>query len=231
MCSWVLSDHRIAARNCLLTTCAAKWATIQVGTGRTVLEVAKELNWNAIASMTLLPPTEKHWPKLTRNASIAPAQLGSTRGVSSSSQLTTPATQLPSPTLSTTRSSTSAQPQLRGRSSLSQRSERRLQESHHLGAFDMSNVYAAVYSAILPRTAQVVDPFYLIPLANRVLDPVRQRVQNEQNRHRGRRETRCTEFVEACWWERRSSTNAPALVLVHCSLSVTPTPRWLWPTG
>ncbi len=107
MCSWVSSDHRIAAKNCLLTTSAAKWATIQVGTGRTVLEVAKELNWNAIAPMTLLPPTAKRWPRLTRNASIAPAQLGSTRGVSSSSQLTTPATQLPSPTLSTTRSSTS----------------------------------------------------------------------------------------------------------------------------
>jgi hypothetical protein len=41
--SWVLSDHRIAAKNCLLTTRAAKWATVQVGTGRTVSEVAGEL--------------------------------------------------------------------------------------------------------------------------------------------------------------------------------------------
>jgi transposase len=31
--SWVLSDHRIAAKNCLLTTRAAKWATVQVGGG------------------------------------------------------------------------------------------------------------------------------------------------------------------------------------------------------
>jgi hypothetical protein len=38
--SWVLTDHRIAAKNCLLTTRAAKWATVQVGTGRTVKEVA-----------------------------------------------------------------------------------------------------------------------------------------------------------------------------------------------
>ncbi len=35
-----LGDHRIAAKNCLLTTRAAKWATEQVGTGRTVKEVA-----------------------------------------------------------------------------------------------------------------------------------------------------------------------------------------------
>ena len=29
--SWVLEDHRIAAKSCLLTTRAAKWATVQVG--------------------------------------------------------------------------------------------------------------------------------------------------------------------------------------------------------
>lgn len=41
--SWVLSDHRIAAKSCLLTTRAAKWATVQVDGGRTVSEVAAEL--------------------------------------------------------------------------------------------------------------------------------------------------------------------------------------------
>ena len=29
--TWVLSDYRIAAKGCLLTTRAAKWATVQVG--------------------------------------------------------------------------------------------------------------------------------------------------------------------------------------------------------
>ncbi len=48
--SWVLEDHRIAAKGCLLTTRAAKWATAQVGTGRTVLEVATELDcdWHTV---------------------------------------------------------------------------------------------------------------------------------------------------------------------------------------
>jgi transposase len=48
--SWVLNDHRIAAKNCLLTTRAAKWATVQVGTGRTVKEVAGELScdWHTV---------------------------------------------------------------------------------------------------------------------------------------------------------------------------------------
>lgn len=30
--SWLLRDHRVAAKNCLLTTRAGKWATEQVGT-------------------------------------------------------------------------------------------------------------------------------------------------------------------------------------------------------
>jgi transposase len=55
------------------------------------------------------------------------------------------------------------------------------------GTLDMSNVYAAVYSAALPTATQVVDPFHVIALANRCLDQVRRRVQTEQFGHRGRR--------------------------------------------
>jgi transposase len=56
------------------------------------------------------------------------------------------------------------------------------------GALDMSATYAAVYSAILPKAAQVVDPFHVVSLANRSLDQVRRRVQTEQTGHRGRRD-------------------------------------------
>src|SRR5580693_4966220 len=48
--SWMHGDHRIAAKGCLLTTRAAKWATVQVGVGRTVSEVAGELacDWHTV---------------------------------------------------------------------------------------------------------------------------------------------------------------------------------------
>jgi transposase len=48
--SWVQRDHGIAAKNYLLTTRAAKWATEQVGSGRTVKEVAEELacDWHTV---------------------------------------------------------------------------------------------------------------------------------------------------------------------------------------
>ena len=48
--SWMSEDHRIAAKHCWLTTRAAKWATVQVGGGRTVSEVAAELacDWHTV---------------------------------------------------------------------------------------------------------------------------------------------------------------------------------------
>ena len=61
-------------------------------------------------------------------------------------------------------------------------------ERIRFGALDMSATYAAVYTVMLPRAAQVVDPFHVISLANRSLDAVRRRVQTEQTGHRGRRD-------------------------------------------
>jgi transposase len=61
-------------------------------------------------------------------------------------------------------------------------------ERIRFGALDMSATYAAVYSVMLPKANQVVDPFHLIALANRCLDAVRRRAQTEQTGHRGRKD-------------------------------------------
>ena len=58
-------------------------------------------------------------------------------------------------------------------------------ERIRFGALDMSATYAAVYTVMLPKAHQVVDPFHVISLANRCLDAVRRRVQNEQTGHSG----------------------------------------------
>jgi DNA-directed RNA polymerase subunit RPC12/RpoP len=87
--SFVLQDHRIAAKNCLLTTRAAKWATVQVGTGRTVKEVAGELScdWHTVNDAVttygsaLLEADRKRLNKTTA--------IGSTRPRSSASEGTT----------------------------------------------------------------------------------------------------------------------------------------------
>ena len=187
--SWVLRDHRIAAKSCLLTTRAAKWATQQVGTGRTVLEVANELNcdWHTVNDAVttygeaLLEADKK---RLNRTSAIG---LDETSFVKLGGHHTSYATTVTDVEhhqiidILATRSFVDvagfldAQPEA-------------WKARITYGALDMSNVYAAVYSVILPKAAQVVDPFHVISLANRALDSVRRRVQNEQTGHRGRRD-------------------------------------------
>jgi transposase len=188
--SWVLRDHRIAAKACLLTTRAAKWATEQVGTGRTVSEVAAELDcdWHTVndavttygsalleadrrrlnqtsalgldeTSFVRLGP-KKHLHYVTTVADVANHQIIDI---------------LPTRKYVDVAGWINAQPQA-------------WKDRIDYGALDMSNVYAAVYTVTLPRAAQVVDPFHAISLANRALDSIRRRVQNEQTGHRGRRD-------------------------------------------
>ena len=188
--SWVLSDHRIAAKNCLLTTRAAKWATVQVGTGRTVSEVAGELacDWHTVNDAVttygkaLLAADRK---RLNNTTAIGLDETAFVR--SGSANRTNYATTvadvenhqiieiLPSRHFVDVAGWLDKQP-------------RAWKDRVRFGALDMSATYAAVYSVILPKAAQVVDPFHLIALANRCLDAVRRRVQSEQLGHRGRRD-------------------------------------------
>jgi len=188
--SFVLSDHRIAAKNCLLTTRAAKWATVQVGTGRTVKEVARELScdWHTVNDAVttygkaLLDADRK---RLNKTTAIG---LDETNFVKLDSKLqrdyaTTVCDVehhqiidiLPSRDYVDVAEFIDKQPKA-------------WKERIRFGALDMSATYAAVYSVILPNAHQVVDPFHVIALANRALDSVRRRTQIEQLGHRGRKD-------------------------------------------
>lgn len=187
--SWVLGDHRIAAKQCLLTTRAAKWATVQVGAGRTVSEVAGELDcdWHTVNDavttygQALLAADRR---RLNRTVAIG---LDETSFVRLADQRTSYATTvcdvehhqiidiLPSRHFVDVAGFLDKQP-----ASWKQRIA--------FGALDLSATYAAVYTVILPKAAQVVDCFHVIALANRALDEVRRRVQQEQTGHRGRRD-------------------------------------------
>jgi transposase len=187
--SWMLGDHRIAAKKCLLTTRAAKWATRQIGDGRTVKEVAAELDcdWHTVNDAVctygkaLLDADRK---RLTRTSAIG---LDETSFVRLDGQHTDYATTvadvehhaiidiLPSRHFVEVAAWLDKQP-------------RWWKERIDFGALDMSATYAAVYNVVLPKAAQVVDPFHLIALANRALDTIRRRVQVEQLGHRGRRD-------------------------------------------
>ena len=188
--SWMLEEHRIAAKNCLLTTRAAKWATVQVGGGRTVSEVAAELacDWHTVNDAVttygaaLLAADRKRLNKtsaigLDETSFLRSGEYGHTSFVTTVADVENHQIIdiLPTRKYTDVAGWIDGQPEA-------------WKERIRFGALDMSATYAAVYSVMLPKAHQVVDPFHLIALANRCLDAVRRRVQTEQTGHRGRRD-------------------------------------------
>jgi len=188
--TWVLEDHRIAAKACLLTTRAAKWATAQVGGGRTVKEVAAELacDWHTVNDAVttygkaLLEADRK---RLNKTTAIGLDETSFVkRAVHSHTAYATTVADvenhqiidiLPSRNFVEVAAWLDKQPKA-------------WKERVRFGALDMSATYAAVYSVVLPKATQVVDAFHAVALANGCLDAVRRRVQSEQTGHRGRRD-------------------------------------------
>ena len=99
------------------------------------------------------------------------------------------------------------------------------------GALDMSVTYAAVYSVVLPKVAQVVDPFHAIQLANRCLDGVRRRVQTEQLGHRGRRDDPLLRARRVLLMAEEKLDQEATERRRCCWRSVIQAPRWRSPTG
>ena len=188
--SWVLDDHRIAAMGCRLTTRAAKWATVQVGGGRTVSEVAAELScdWHTVNDAVVTygeALLEADRKRLNQTSAIGLDETSFVREgeKKQTSYVTTVADVanhqiidiLPTREYTDVAAWINKQPAA-------------WKERIRFGALDMSATYAAVYSVTLPKASQVVDPFHLVALANRALDGVRRRVQTEQTGHRGRKD-------------------------------------------
>jgi transposase len=170
--SWMLGDHRIAAKNCLLTTRAAKWATLQVGTGRTVKEVAGELacDWHTVNDAVttygkaLLEADRK---RMNKTSAIGLDETKFVKlGPHAHSDYATTVVDvehhqiidvLPSRTYVDVAAWLDKQPKA-------------WKERIDFEALDMSDTYAAVYSVVLPKAHQVVDAFHAVSLANRCLD-------------------------------------------------------------
>ena len=157
--TWVLRDHRIAAKNSLLTTRAAKWATEQVGTGRTVKEVAAELacDWHTVSDAVniygkaLLEADRK---RLNRTTAIG---LDETSFVKLGSQHTDYATTVADVEnhqiieILPTRKYTDVAGWL-------DKQPKAWKERIEYGALDMSATYAAVYSVMLPAPPRWSTP-------------------------------------------------------------------------
>ena len=188
--SFVLGDHRIAAKNCLLTTRAAKWATLQVGTGRTVSEVASELDcdWHTVNDAVttygaaLLAADRK---RLSKTSAIGLDETSFVRSgrYRQTSFVTTVADVEHHQIIDILESR-----DYKDVARFIDNQPKAWKDQITFGALDMSATYAAVYSVVLPGALQVVDPFHAVKLANQALDQIRRRVQQERLGHRGHRD-------------------------------------------
>ncbi|WP_084471779.1 ISL3 family transposase [Haloglycomyces albus] len=186
--SWVLTDPRIAGASSRVTTRAAKWATVQVGKGRTVSEVATELgcDWHTINDAVttyggaLLDADRK---RLNKTTAIGLDETSFMRLTNRHTSYVTTVCDVDHHQiidLLPSRDFVDVAAYINERSVAWKRRLR-------YGALDMSAAYAAVYNVMLPNVVQVVDAFHVVALTNRALDAVRRRVQHEQTGHRGRK--------------------------------------------
>ncbi|MGH3733524.1 MAG: ISL3 family transposase [Acidimicrobiales bacterium] len=188
--SWTLQDHRIAAKNCLLTTRAAKWATEQVGTGRTVEEVAKDLDcdWHTINDAVITygrALLEADKKRLNQTSALGLDETAFVKlGTRHHKDYATTVCDVQNHQLIEILPTRRFEDVARWVDAQGDPWKERIR----FGALDMSTAYAAVYSVTLPRALQVVDAFHCVQLANRCLDAVRRRVQSETTGHRGRRD-------------------------------------------
>lgn len=188
--SWLHDDPRLAAKRCRLTTRAAKWATKQVGLGRTVSEVAKELgcSWHVVNDAVAI-----------YGSALLEAD---TKRLNKTDAIGLDETSFVKPKKHNRRQYCTTVTDSRNRQLIDILPTREIQEVARwideqpaqwkqrvrFGTLDMSTAYSAVFCVVLPRAKQIVDPFHAIQLANRALDDIRRRVQVEQLGHRGRKD-------------------------------------------
>jgi transposase len=187
--SFTLGDHRLAAVGVRLTTRAAKWATRQVGTGRTVNEVAKELrcSWDVVARALLRYGTALLAADTQRLKDTTALGLDETlfvkRGTYKTKHWATTICDVANHQLIDlipTRDYTLVATHLRA-----QPAHRK--ERVAFGCCDMSRTYRAVYRVVYPKAQVVVDRFHVMKIANFAIDETRRRVQRRERGHRGRK--------------------------------------------
>jgi transposase len=190
MGSWTEEDDRIAGPRQVLTSRAARWATIQVGRhARSVNEVAGELgcDWHTVNDTVvaygeaLLDADEERIGEVSALGldEVLMVRIGPYHRQHFSTQIVdVGAGQL----LDVVPGRGSAEPM----AWLAEQTEA-FRERIEFGTLDLSGPYRRVFEIMVPGATLVADPFHVTKLANTKLDECRRRVQNETLGHRGRR--------------------------------------------
>jgi transposase len=187
--SFTLSDHRIAAVGCRLTTRAAKWIVKQIGAGKTVSSLARELGctWDAVNTAmrlygaALLRADTK---RLKDTTAIGLDEILFLReGRFKHKFWSTTVCDVVNHQLMDvvpTREFTNVARWL-------ERRPHHVKENLEYGVLDMSKVYDAVFKVVTPKAQRVIDRFHVMRHAIYAVDQTRRRVQQERLGHRGRK--------------------------------------------
>jgi len=190
MGSWTEEDDRIAGPRQVLTSRAARWATVQVGRGaRSVNEVAHELrcDWHTVNATVVAYGEALLDADVHRFATVSALGLdevmvrdGPYRRQRFSTQLVDVARgQL----LDIVPGRSGAEPM----AWLAERGEG-FRSAIEYGTLDLSGPYRRVFEVMVPGATLVADPFHVVRHATSKLDECRRRVQNETLGHRGRKD-------------------------------------------
>jgi transposase len=179
----------IASARCVLTTRAARWATVQVGRhGRSVAKVAADLScgWHAVMDAVVL-----YGGPLVDD----PARIGTVTALGLDETLFARdgpfrcqcwSTQIVDVRVGQLLDVVAGRDHVEPCRWLAERPAEWL-AGIEWATLDLSATYRVVFDMMLPDAVQVADPFHVCPLANQALDECRRRVQNETLGHRGRK--------------------------------------------
>jgi transposase len=187
--SWTVHDPRIASTRTSLTARCARWVTREIGKGRSISELAAELRcgWSvveeamSIYGQALLDADRKRVGVC--EAIGLDETLFVRRGHKKIREYCT--------TIADVRSGKVIDV-VRSRDFVDvagwiDKQPMGWKRAVRFGTLDMSNIYRAIFREMLSHVTRVADPYHVIQLANRALDGIRRRVQNEQLGHRGRK--------------------------------------------
>jgi len=192
--SWTHVDQRIAAPKMVMTTRAARWATVQVGRhGRAVSDVAAELgcDWHTVND-AVVAYGEALLAADTDRVGVVDAlgldetlfvRTGRFRTQSWCTSITDVSRARPARLVEVIEGRTAKEV-----SGWIDARPAEWRAGIDWGVLDMSGPYRKVYNDSLPDAVQVADPFHVVKHANSKLDECRRRVQNETLGHRGRKD-------------------------------------------
>jgi len=188
--SFTLSDHRIAAVGCMLTTRAAKWVVKQMGGGQTISHLARELGccWDVINTAVRIYGSA-HLKADTKRLKETTAMgldeiLFVRQGTYKKKLWSTTVCDVGNHQLIDvipTREFTEVAGWLRRR-------PHHVRENLEYGCLDMSKTYNAVFKVVTPKATRVIDRFHVMRHAIYAVDQTRRRVQQQRLGHRGRKD-------------------------------------------